>query len=245
VQPGTASIISGVKQFSSTPVFSNGITVSSGSISLPNQSVASSCIVNSDFVSLGTAQTISSVKTHSATPIFQAGLNVSGGSVTLPNASVSSGSINNTHFFDLTTAGQVVSAAKTFSGATRVNQIQESIVNLGAVSSNSLAVNYASGSTFYASPANATNNAVAFTNVPTSSTYSCYTITVIFDAATYKTYCNSATVNGTATTILYIGGSAAISVASASVIVQTFFLLYTSSASTPWRLLSTVAGCSS
>ena len=67
-----------------------------------------------------------------------------------------------------------------------------------------------------------------------------YSVTLLISSASSKFYANTLTVNGTAATFIYNGGSAAISVSSATYIIQQFNIIYTASTSAPAFVISSI-----
>ena len=138
---------------------------------------------------------------------------------------------------DLTT-NQTIGGNKSLTGMTTVNEVAELITN-PSITSNAFTANYSNGAIFYLTPASSTNLSCNITNIPTSQTYRTYTITLLIDSSTYKVYANTVTVNGTSYSPIYIGGSSAISITSATVVMQTLSIIFTTG-STPWKIISSV-----
>ncbi len=113
-----AETITGSKTFTNNTQFSDGINVTSGTLTLPTASISSSSINNTSFVDLSNTQTIAGTKTFTNNTKFSDGINVTSGTLTLPTASISSSSINNTLFVDLSNT-QTIAGSKTFTNNTQ------------------------------------------------------------------------------------------------------------------------------
>jgi hypothetical protein len=94
VDLSTAQTVGGVKTFTSTMTLSNGLTVSSGTVTLPGRSVADAALsanvplINGTNIFTGTSNTFNNIVTLSG------GLTVSSGTVTLPGRSVADGALS-------------------------------------------------------------------------------------------------------------------------------------------------------
>jgi hypothetical protein len=124
---------------------------------------------------------------------------------------------------------------------TKINRITEEIIP-NATSSSPFTFDLNTGSVFYLSAPPAANFTCNFTNYPNTSTDAnrSFVVTLIINSVTNKTYCNTLQVGGTATTLIYNGGAAAISVSSATVITQTLVFLNVSG-SYPWRVMTSIS----
>ena len=111
-----------------------------------------------------------------------------------------------------------VAGGSTLTGINYVDRLSELIFNSA---SGAIAFDYNNGSTFYVQTPATANFTAAFTNVPTTANRT-FVASIILNSASNKFYANAVTVNGTAATLLFNGGASAISVASATAIVQTF-----------------------
>ncbi len=137
-----------------------------------------------------------------------------------------------------------VAGTNSFSGSckfTNVTSLSENITAVSTVTSVATC-DYSTAAVFLITNATAANFALALTNVnPASLTYKTFIVTLII-SATNKNYSNSITINGTARTILYNGGSAGIPVlTSATQIVQTFSVIYGASSTVPVCVLSNIS----
>jgi len=138
----------------------------------------------------------------------------------------------------------ILNGASTFTainntGSSQLNRIIETITSL--TGSSSITASYSNSGIFYISSPVSANFTINLTNIPTTSNYCTYSITLLINSATNKTYCNAITVNGTSYTIIYSGGSANISVSSATLINQQIILVYTASTTVPTFILSSVS----
>ena len=122
-----------------------------------------------------------------------------------------------------------------FTSLFTTNRITEVItpVNSGAT----IACNYTNGGIF-STTAHTANFTIALTNIPTTLNRA-VNITLLIDSSTNKFYGNAITINGTAITPIYNGGSASISVISANLIIQQITIIYLASV-TPFKVISSV-----
>ena len=134
--------------------------------------------------------------------------------------------------------------APTLSGISYVDRIAELIANPSA---GTTSFDYSTGSVFNYSLTSSANITASFLRVnPSAVTNRTFVASLIISSGTYKGYVSAITVSstgttGSANTLYFNGGAAAISISSASVIVQTFAFVYTSSGSAPAFTLSNVA----
>jgi len=135
-------------------------------------------------------------------------------------------------------------ASSTLSGINYIDRIAELIANPSA---GATSFDYSTGSVFNYSLTSSANITANFLNVnPSAVTNRTFVASLIISSGTYKGYVSAVTVSATGTTgasntLYFNGGASAISVSSASVIVQTFAFVYTSSGSAPAFTLSNVA----
>ena len=137
-----------------------------------------------------------------------------------------------------TDTGALSCVGFTSTGDTKITRIGETINNYGSISSNTITTSWTSGNIIYATPASSTNLSLVITSVPTTVNTS-FNFSVLLDASTYKVYINALTLNGSAATLLYNGGSASIpTLTSAGAIIQSFNAIYT--ASGLWKVITSV-----
>ena len=135
-------------------------------------------------------------------------------------------------------------SSSTLSGINYIDRISELIANPAA---GVRSFDYSTGSVFNYSLSSSTNIIANFLNVnPSSFTNRTFVASLIISSGTYKGYVDSVTVSSTETigannTLYFNGGASNISVSSASVIVQTFAFVYTSSGTAPAFTLTNVA----
>jgi hypothetical protein len=98
---------------------------------------------------------------------------------------------------------------------------------------------YTNGAVFYITGQTA-NFTLALTNL-TPAANKVYSVTLIISSASSKFYANALTIGGTARTFVYNGGSAAVSVSSATYIIQQFNIVYTASTAAPAFIISSIA----
>jgi hypothetical protein len=140
-----------------------------------------------------------------------------------------------------TTLGNTTLSTLTVSGQAKITQLCENMYNTGTLSSSTASLVWTNGSIFYMTPMSTSNLTVAITSVPTTSSYISYDFSIVINTATYKVYCTSLTVNGSGVTLIFNNGSSNTSVASATVVVQNFMIIFTSSSSTPFKCLTSVS----
>jgi Flp pilus assembly protein TadG len=99
--------------------------------------------------------------------------------------------------------------------------------------------NYSLNGVFHFTPANANAIGLDITNVPTTDTYKTYIVTLLIDSSTYKVKFTSVKVNGSAQTLLNEGANN-VDLSTATVIAQRFVIIHTSSATVPWKVVSSV-----
>jgi hypothetical protein len=124
----------------------------------------------------------------------------------------------------------------------KINRISEQIIP-NATSTSPYTLDLNTGAVFFLSSPPAANFTCNFTNYPISTTLDAnrsFVVTLIIDSATNKRYCNTVQVGGAATTLIYNGGSAAVSVSSATVITQTLVFVNVSG-SYPWRVMTSIS----
>ena len=142
-----------------------------------------------------------------------------------------------------TTLSAVQSNANTFTGdlvsRSTLNILEK--VNTVTVASNIATIDFALGGVFYVSPAAATNFDISLNNVnPDASLTTKCIVTLLINTATYNCYGSTCTINGTARTIIFAGGAAAISNTSATLVQQTLSIIYSGSATVPVAVMSSV-----
>lgn len=190
---------------------------------------------SSSYVKTTGNETIGGIKTFSEVPKCS----------TLPSVS---NDLVNKDYFDgnavLKTGAQTITGDKTFSGTTSLSGAttisgQAQVLKLieqtrtpnvaGTVVSFDYSLN--AGMVVYLASPPSTNYSLEITNFPTN-TYpnGSITFSILSNTTTSKTYANSLKLNGSATseTILYNGGSAGISITTASFVLQTFTVVYSS-----------------
>ena len=102
---------------------------------------------------------------------------------------------------------------------------------------------YSTGSVFSYSLNSSANFTANFTNVnPSAVTNRTFVASLIISSGSFKGYANALQIGGVAySNYFFNGGPASISITSASIIVQTFAFVYTSSGSSPLCVLTNVA----
>ena len=136
---------------------------------------------------------------------------------------------------DVTIGGNITIAKQI-----KINQVSETITYYGTVpSSNIISTIWTTGNLYYVTPVSANILTLTVNSVPTTLTYSTYDLSAIIDTSSYKTYISTLNVNGTSATV-YINGGSAPTITSATLIIQSFVLIFTSS-STPWRCVSSIS----
>lgn len=99
-----------------------------------------------------------------------------------------------------------------------------------------------SGQAFYAT-ANGNNLTLQLTNVPTPSSPVTYSITLVIDCSSLKSIVTAVTINGVGVTPLFTTGSSTnLDLSAATVVIQSFVLVYTTASSTPWKCITHVGG---
>jgi hypothetical protein len=127
----------------------------------------------------------------------------------------------NTRLFvsgDVSMNSRLFAIGSILSGINYVDRLSELIYNSASAA---IAFDYNNGSTFYVATPTTANFTAAFTNVPTTANRT-FVASIILNASSNKFYASAVTVNGNASTLLFNGGASAISVSSATAIVQTF-----------------------
>ena len=110
-----------------------------------------------------------------------------------------------------------------------------------SVASNTLLINYSNGGVAYVSLSSATNFQIQLTNInPASSVNTTCIVTLLINTSSYLAYGNTCTINGTARTIVFAGGSANISITSATLVQQTIAIVYAGSSTVPVVVMSSV-----
>ena len=116
----------------------------------------------------------------------------------------------------------------------KINRISE-VITTNAGTTSPYTFNYNTGSVFYISSPPATNFTVNITNMP-SDVNRTFVVTLVINSATNKTYGNAFQIGGVAQTLIYNGGSANVTVSSASIIMQTFVVIGVAS-----RVITTIS----
>jgi len=193
---------------------SNTITSSdaltSNSITCTN-GLSSASITNSGLL---TSNTITCASTLTASN----GLTVSAGTVSLPANSLTNANVNG--------LGSTLAKLQNLTGSVAV---------VSTITSNVLTINYASnnGQSIFVAPT--ANFSLVLSNVPTTSVQAIYKLEIYCSA---KFYCNTITVNGTAITMVSLGGFANIASnvnVNATGLIQQFTIFFTGS-TTPSRV---------
>jgi len=118
---------------------------------------------------------------------------------------------------------------------TKLDNLTGSVSIVSTITSNILTINYSSnnGQSIFVAPT--ANFSLVLTNVPTGSLQAVYTLDIYSSA---RFYCSAITVNGTALTMVAVGGMANIATqvnASATGLIQTFIIFFTGT-TTPSRV---------
>lgn len=147
---------------------------------------------------------------------------------------------NSTAVVDLSST-QTITGNKTWNNINSFHRAVEQMQTL-TITSNATTLDYGANSAIgYCVPPAATNFTLSVTNVPlTSYSGGSFTITLLINTATNKAYANALNINGTAQTIRYAGGSAAITISSAIWVIQTFTVLVLPATTTVGGVLSSV-----
>ena len=189
---------------------------------------------DADVVKLTGVQSIAGIKTMTSPPVMS-GASISANTIAF-------GSVNGLQ--TALDAKATTTGTNSFTGACKFSSITSLSENITAVTTASSVAtcDYSTAGVFIITNGTASNFALALTNVNLSSlTYKTFVVTLVI-GATNKNYANSISINGTARTILYNGGSAGIPVlTSATQIVQTFSIIYGASSSVPVCVVSNVS----
>lgn len=203
---------------------------------------------SSNYVKTTGNETIAGVKTFSSVPQC----------ATLPS---NSSDLVNKSYFDgnavLLTGPQTITGDKTFSGnnsitgpitisgrAEMLKIIEQTRTPTVVGTDVSFDYNTNAGLVVYLSAPPSSNYNISISNFPTSYPNGSITFSILSNTGTYKTYANSLKLNGSATseTILYNGGSAGIAITTASFVLQTFTVVFSSntkicvlSSVSPWQ----------
>jgi hypothetical protein len=201
--------INNTSNLSSNTVVCTG-ALTSGSI-VNSGSLSSASITNSGLL---TSNTITCASTLTASN----GFSVTTGTVSFPANTIAIASVN--------TLATRLAKLDNLTGSTAV---------VSTITSNILTINYASnnGQSIFVAPT--ANFSLVLTNVPTGSLQAVYTLDIYSSA---RFYCSSITVNGTALTMVAVGGMANIATqvnASATGLIQTFVIFFTGT-TTPSRV---------
>jgi trimeric autotransporter adhesin len=135
-------------------------------------------------------------------------------------------------------------SAPVFTGYIQTPRIFENIASsYTSFTSNILTYDYASGSILYfGGLTSATNFQLILNNInPNNETYRSFTFSLIINTATYRAYATTFKIASTAYTLRANGGLANITINASSLsLIQTFTIVYTSSSSTPYQVLTSV-----
>ncbi len=139
-----------------------------------------------------------------------------------------------------------LSGSTTFTGQTTLSRSVER-VQAPTLSTSTISYDFNNGAIGYVTPASTTGLTLNATNVPitgSNQNVSSCSFTLILNTTTNKTWVTTLTVNGTACTIQFAGGSSNVSVTGANFVAQTFSILSLPGESTTVRCLSSVVACS-
>jgi len=191
-------------------------------------------------VKLTGAQTIAGIKTFSSPPVMS-GASIT--SATIPQSSVSG---LTTSLNAKASIGDVISANNIFTGSTILRNVLSFSENIGSatVTTGAVSVDFATAAVYFiTNSSSATSFTVNLTNVNAGSlTNKTFNVSLIINAATYKVYGNSLTVNGTSRTMIFNNGAANIPVlTSATHILQSITIIYTSSSTVPTVVITNVS----
>ena len=138
-----------------------------------------------------------------------------------------------------------IAGTNSFTGACKFTNVTSLSENITAVTTASSVAtcDYSTAGVFIITNATAANFNLNLSNLnPSSLTYKTFVVTLIINSSTNKNYANSISINGTARTILYNGGSSGLPVlTSASQIFQTFSIIYGASSTVPICVVSNVS----
>lgn len=244
-----AETIAGVKTFSDNVIVPslNGISNTTigylSGVTSSIQTQLSNKIALSSAVSISANQTITGTKTFSANMTVASINNINSTTLGYLDATSSIQSQLDTKAITTETVDlssvQTITGNKTFNNTNSLSRIVEQLTTT-ATNAFSYAFDFstANGILHLSSPPS-TNFALAVTNIPTSINAT-YTLSIIINTTTNKTYINAITINGVSKTLLYNGGSANISISSSSLVVQTITIVMIGS--TVSSVISSVSG---
>lgn len=139
-------------------------------------------------------------------------------------------------------SGGVVASDLTSIGLARLTKLSEYVHNLGTLGGTSITLDFNNKGVYYLTPFSASSISCALTNVPTAVTNTTYNFSLIINTSTHKTYVGSLLVNGSPVTLVYNGGSANVSVSSATTVFQTLTLVFLNNP-TPSLCVTSVSDC--
>ncbi len=144
-----------------------------------------------------------------------------------------------------------LASSNTFTGTNTFGQniVSRTVerVQSPTLSTSTITFDYAQGAIGYVTPNSTTNMTLNVSNLPVTganANVSAVSFTLLLNTTTNKAYVNTLTVNGSAATINFVGGSSAISLTGANYVIQTFTVCSLPGDSTNLRCLSSVAPCS-
>ena len=236
----TSQSLAGIKTFTDPPVFSG--------VSIQSASIPRGCITGLNTILAGkqdvgvycddvSTQTFGGIKTFSS-PIVTSGASITTG--TIPQNAINGLS---TSLAALTSLSAVQSNANTFTNSL-VSQSTMNImekVSMSSVVSNNLLINFSNGGVSYITLSAATNFQIQLTNInPASSVNTTCIVTLLINTSSYLAYGNTCTINGTSRSIVFAGGSANVSITSATLVQQTLAIVYAGSSTVPVVVMSSI-----
>jgi hypothetical protein len=141
---------------------------------------------------------------------------------------------------DVSMNSRLFAIGSILSGINYIDRISE-LVTIPA--NGTTTFNYSLGSVFSYSLTSSANFTANFTNVnPLSLVNRTFVASLIISSGTFKGYANALQISSTPySNYFFNGGASTVSVTSASIIVQTFAFVYTSSGTSPLCVLTNVA----
>lgn len=120
--------------------------------------------------------------------------------------------------------------------------ILEKVIAVAVASNNTVTCNYATGGVFYVTGlTSATNVEVLMQGFnPSSSTTTTSIVTLLIDTSAFEAYGATCKVNGTTRSVIFAGGASSVDIAGATMVQQTFSVIYSGSSGVPVAVMSSV-----
>jgi hypothetical protein len=218
---GSYALNSALSSYALTSSLTSYVTSSSLSTTLGSYVTSSSLTTT-----LGSYALSSALSSYALTSSLSSYLTTATASSTYATTTAVANILNGTSSFTAFTN----SGATNLNGLTNISELSETISSV-AVASGLATCNYTNGAVFFITGQTA-NFTLALTNF-TPAANKVYSITLLISSSASKFYANALLINSTSTSFVYNGGSAAVSVSSATYIVQQFNIVYTASTSAP------------